>query len=484
MMYLNNNQNSLTILLLAGVTPAMIHSSDSCSFSTSGTTSEDGWYTTSSATVPFQMQAGGTATCTMDSNYNRGVIALKFNADATEDDSDARKFDTFPITLTEMFPDETMYLGYWLGSTFPLSPPTATGISWTLSCSCDLPVTESPTAAPTEVPTASPTAAPTVASTTAPTSSSTVASTTAPTSDSGDNGGNGGLSGMGCFSESTKVHVQNKGFTLMKDLQIGDNVLTGGGFGYQPVYSFGHRLEQDSLGLDFYQIYTQGSGDSDSPVVEMTGNHLIFIKDNDGNKERAVRADQVQVGDVLVSTTKKMDQQYAVSKVTTTSIPKGLYMPLTPDGSIVVAANDNDTSGIVASTYVSIANESPVIVERIHDVFGIDEQSLVHWWLSPYRLMCLGVSSRLCQEDNNRSDEGILTWLLQGREFAQWTESRGFFAFQLISVPTFGFFAFCNLVEQIILLPYHGGLFGYAIAAGVLVMSMAASGRSRKRKTA
>ncbi|CAB9508229.1 expressed unknown protein [Seminavis robusta] len=76
-----------------------------------------------------------------------------------------------------------------------------------------------------------------------------------------------------CFSESALVQVASKGDIAMKDLQLGDRVLTASGT-YQPVYSFGHY--QTDHKATFLQIHTSIDSSSSKPL-EMTGNHLIFL---------------------------------------------------------------------------------------------------------------------------------------------------------------------------------------------------------------
>ena len=84
-------------------------------------------------------------------------------------------------------------------------------------------------------------------------------------------------------------------------------------------------------------------------------------------------------------------------------------MPLTKSGTIVV-------NGIKASTYVSIFDDAPSIVHLFGSVFRLSEQRLLHWWLSPYRLVCMTLSSDFCKDDYN--EEGIANWLVIGRHIA------------------------------------------------------------------
>jgi hypothetical protein len=122
-------------------------------------------------------------------------------------------------------------------------------------------------------------------------------------------------SGGGCFSGSSTVQVLHQGTVPMADLSIGDEVLTGANQ-YEPIYGFGHH--QESKLSDFIQIQT------DASTLVLTKNHLVFVS---GHVNSAVRSDQVRVGDT-VST--------GVVKKIATVKEKGLYMPLTRSGTIVV----------------------------------------------------------------------------------------------------------------------------------------------------
>ena len=122
----------------------------------------------------------------------------------------------------------------------------------------------------------------------------------------------------GCFSESAQVEVQNKGLVAMKDLQVGDQVLTGNG--YQPVYAFGHK--EVAIEQEFLKIYTDSGGNA----LELTRDHLVFVMDSLSRSQMAIRADRVKVGDVLA--TDDAVRGLLVTKVVTI-VGRGAYLPLT-----------------------------------------------------------------------------------------------------------------------------------------------------------
>lgn len=232
----------------------------------------------------------------------------------------------------------------------------------------------------------------------------------------------------------------------MKDLQVGDRVLTGGNK-YQYVYGFGHYLRDTEQ--EFVQIRTK-----DVEPLEMTSDHMVFVKKENG-EQIAIRADALKVGDVLAS-----EGVSIVSKIATVIKP-GMYMPLTPDGTIVV-------NGIKASAYTSISQDAPSIVQNMA-LFGMkSEDVIVHLWLSPLRVLCMGVSSNFCgiPKDDPRSspaaERGLVEWLVFGRKLASFTEQQNpvvqvFF----IGLPVYVIFASLTLVEQV---------FGASFAPSAIVL--------------
>jgi Hint module len=239
----------------------------------------------------------------------------------------------------------------------------------------------------------------------------------------------------------------------MKDLKLGAKVLTAKNT-YQPVYSFGHRKTETEI--EFYQIYSEGM----SAPLELTGNHMIMVAD--GRRTKAIRADRLQVGDKLLHV--EGEQEVSVTEIKTIQ-KRGLYMPLTTNGQIVV-------NHVLASNYISISDEAPGIVAHSNWFFtflSMPEQKLSHWWLSPFRMLCMGVSSGYCSNGDeiltanakNEEDQGILPWLLTGRKLAELAELQpGFVQMIVFGFPAFVVFGAFNLVETL--------FFGPAVAPSLI----------------
>jgi Hint module len=105
-------------------------------------------------------------------------------------------------------------------------------------------------------------------------------------------------------------------------------------------------------------------------ALEAMGNHLLFV---DG-KTVAVRADSIQVGDVLRGAT--------VTKADNVQSP-GLYAPLTPSGFLIV-------NGVMASNYISLEKADS------HALLGQNVHAFFHLGISPFHLLCNGASSGMC----------------------------------------------------------------------------------------
>lgn len=184
-----------------------------------------------------------------------------------------------------------------------------------------------------------------------------------------------------CFSEESSVQVFGSGSMSIKDLQIGDRIFNGET--YEPVYAFGHLNADDSA--DFVQIKTALGN-----TLEATGAHLVFV---DG-KSDAVRADAVQVGDALQGAT--------VTEISSVN-RKGLYAPLTPSGKLVV-------DGVTASNYVALESmENDAIFQGNLHAFA-------HVGISPFRLLCTKVSSKMCEYHNEEGIPVILDGMHQAFE--------------------------------------------------------------------
>ena len=211
---------------------------------------------------------------------------------------------------------------------------------------------------------------------------------------------------QGCFSGDTTVAVLGKGPVMMKDLKVQDKVYSGSNSAgtpiYQEVYSFGHW--QDNKRQEYIQMYHSKA----SVPLELSPTHIIFVVED---ILVPTRADRVHVGDLLLLDNDGVQEAVIVTNIDRVN-KKGAYLPLTRDGTIIV-------NNITVSVYVSIQHEAPRIIFKLGFIFS--EQTLFHWWLAPYRLVCMGVYPEFCENDYN--EEGIIHWLSFGEKIATFGEN-------------------------------------------------------------
>lgn len=241
------------------------------------------------------------------------------------------------------------------------------------------------------------------------------------------------LGNVTCFAPDAMTPVEFRGMVAMKDLQLGDRVLTASG-DYQPVYSMFHS--DKSKPTPYLQIHTTHSqNNTQVRPLELTPNHMLHVVGYDN----PIPAWQVQRGDylyVLEARSQDYSGRESMSLATRQSqwkqsqvieireiVRNGLYNPLTPDGTIIV-------DGIATSAYASfLGTEHIQLFRRASDasiataaeVDDTDEglkvishQTFIHMLLSPYRAMCLYVPLPLCGTSNSSTDGG------EDKEESEW----------------------------------------------------------------
>jgi len=183
------------------------------------------------------------------------------------------------------------------------------------------------------------------------------------------------------------VVVKGQGIVSIDRLQIGDEVKVGGG-SFSEVYSFSHK--QESVEGTYLQIHSEAM-DNVHPI-EITGNHLIYVFDQISKSRKLVFAQDVKVGDFLVTA---HDTPALVKSIHTITKNKGLYTPITTSGDILV-------NGVLVSSYTSV------------DCFdGFLSTQMLHWLshgtMAPYRVYCAFTGG--CQDESYDEKEGLNPWI-------------------------------------------------------------------------
>lgn len=170
----------------------------------------------------------------------------------------------------------------------------------------------------------------------------------------------------------------------MKNLQIGDRVKVSHDK-LDTVYSFGHYAP-DAIG-EYLRIWST----SRNYPIEISAQHMVFVIQDDLKKEKAVPADMVRNGDVLLG---DGGRHHKVTQIQTGVQRRGAYAPFTHSGTIVV-------NQIVASNYVSLTGSTTFLG-------SLDMQWIAHTMVAPRRWMCR--VHHLCGVEQYTED-GIATWI-------------------------------------------------------------------------
>lgn len=186
-----------------------------------------------------------------------------------------------------------------------------------------------------------------------------------------------------CFPGDATVQVKDKGPVFMKDLVLGDEVLTSNNV-FETIYSFGHK-NTDAI-RDFVKLSTKAAYS-----IELSTDHMVYLKGG-----FIVPAGIVQLGDEL----EIADGTFSPVRTIKTVQKQGLFAPFTASGSVIV-------NGIKASTFVAFQESGTLHVAGMDT--GVTFQFLAHTFELPHRIWCLQLSS--CETTETYSDEGISTWV-------------------------------------------------------------------------
>ena len=243
----------------------------------------------------------------------------------------------------------------------------------------------------------------------------------------------------------------------MEELKVGDQVLSSrtndDEVRYQTVYAFAHVDRTRST--KFLQFFL-GDSDSDEAALEMSAQHFVYSAD----KDHPVRADSIRVGDLLQTrSANSYSQQSTTVKVASirSITKKGLYAPLTQDGSLLVGEND-----VVASNYVTIQknadttggyrkdnDDEHIRLAIIGTIPWIHQADLIHLWLSPLRLMCtVNHQLSIC---TNHNQDGMLYYVAWGFWLVEILEQQPLWSQLLVLTPAVVLLSCCTLLEGLLI---------------------------------
>ena len=231
---------------------------------------------------------------------------------------------------------------------------------------------------------------------------------------------------------------------LMRDLVVGDKVLTGSGT-YEPVYSFGHK--HDFIMATYLKIKT----DQDNPL-EISPEHMVFI-----SQDHSVPAGILKQGDTLLLSNGELTTIRSIDTIDR----HGMYAPFTLSGRVVV-------NGIVASSYVSMQPTSEYLLlgKSLSTPFTL--QWLAHAFEAPHRL-----AYRLGIAQEGHTKEGVSFWVKVPMQIATWLVQQNAVVMGLLMIPALAIFGIFWCLEQHLLT-------SIVVFAFLLVMSNKRSLKARR----
>ena len=225
-----------------------------------------------------------------------------------------------------------------------------------------------------------------------------------------------------CFSLESTVEVQGKGTTAIKDLQIGDMVLSDEHGSYTKFYSFGKW--DDVAPILFLRIFTE----STTKPLEVTGNHMIYK----AFEKMSVPARFIKVGDIV----KTADGPAKVTFIKEAT-RQGLANPLTLSSTMVV-------DGIVTSNWVEIPAHDGVSFD--YGWFTVGNRKIVHLETisriiySPHRLICGHLMTCPQNKQGGTFRPAFSSFRKTVQNKALEVKSPAFSCFCVLALVTIGFF--------------------------------------------
>ncbi|CAB9514995.1 expressed unknown protein [Seminavis robusta] len=238
------------------------------------------------------------------------------------------------------------------------------------------------------------------------------------------NSGSCGLRLRGCFAREMTLDVHGQGPTAMEDLQVGDLVRTRDNK-FEPIYAFAH-WDESSTTNSYLEITYYESSMNDGEL-KVTPDHLLHLASG-----HLIAADSVRVGDSLHG---PGNTTMTVAQVQKLQEAAGLYAPLTPSGTLLVNGH------VETSCYISFQDGLPEHIllgssSELHTM--LSQHWFAHLTLSPIRLLCLGVSPKICHNGWVISPGSGYAWFtLIGFALMDFLESQNCLVVQVILMGMF-----------------------------------------------
>lgn len=185
----------------------------------------------------------------------------------------------------------------------------------------------------------------------------------------------------GCFPGDAEVVVEGGRVLKMKDLRVGDRVLSPGGR-FSDVYVLSH--EEPHEVWSFIQLKT-----ANGRAIEMTQHHFAIVSEKCDGVFSTIYAEDVTVGMCMLNKPASTSQSENLVRVIGKSIvtKQGIFNPLTFDGQLFV-------NGLLASSWASWFLDQAAHSLGVHHLLPRVYQTI----LAPARWMYSSVGSQLARK--------------------------------------------------------------------------------------
>jgi hypothetical protein len=230
-----------------------------------------------------------------------------------------------------------------------------------------------------------------------------------------------------CFSPDSSVQTKDHGTVLMKELQLGDSVLTLSG-DYKKVMAFQtYSMPEPSKESIYLKIMTNVGNE-----IVMTPRHMIFLCED---RSHPVPASNIEVGDCLVVVQDDNNETIATAVAETEAtvvnieqvLLSGGISPLTEEGTIIV-------DGIAASCYSNPLDERDAYVRFFGVTTPIHRHTFTHALATPVLYFCDRVSSIPCIGFWNDGDTASIPSKMPIDVWATYVHKMGFTQFLFVLI--------------------------------------------------
>jgi len=213
-----------------------------------------------------------------------------------------------------------------------------------------------------------------------------------------------------CFAMDVKVMLKSGKEKLMKDLNIGEEVMSDDQGG---VTKFLGWLDKHSDWKRYFLKITTNGGDQ----LTLTGNHIVFYFNN--NASTSTYAEDLVPGDVLVG---KNGEGKIIHSIETVVMTASLS-PLTKSGTIMA---NNIYSSCYGSYPHQLANLAMLPARLFPRIFLDDEETLHREGVRPFvatvKMIGSALGFRFEREDGNMKDGEVLFVGINAVVFAAWSK--------------------------------------------------------------